>query len=84
MAITRVKARGIVKWYDPRKGYGYATRKNGPEVFLHYGAVRSDRTVELKPGQKIEFMLEQTSRGALAHEIRLLLPTDTITVAALS
>jgi CspA family cold shock protein len=80
MTLTRVRARGIVKWYDPRKGYGYATRTGAPEVFLHYGALSSDGVIELKPGQKIEFMLEQTQRGALAHEIRLLSPHDTTTV----
>jgi CspA family cold shock protein len=71
MPITRVKARGTVKWYDPRKGYGYATRKGAAEVFLHYGAIRSDGVIELKPGQEIEFILEQTERGGVAHEIRI-------------
>ncbi|MBX3458363.1 MAG: cold-shock protein [Planctomycetes bacterium] len=71
MAITRVKTSGTVKWYDPRKGYGYATRTGSPEVFLHYGAIRSDGVIELKAGQQIEFMLEQTPRGAVAHEIRV-------------
>lgn len=71
MPITRVKARGIVKWYDARKGYGYATRKNAPEVFLHYGAIRTDGVIELKPNQEIEFILEQSDRGAVAHEINV-------------
>jgi CspA family cold shock protein len=71
MPITRVKTRGTVKWYDARKGYGYATRKGAAEVFLHYGAIRGDGVIELKPGQEIEFILEQTERGAVAHEIRL-------------
>jgi CspA family cold shock protein len=71
MPITRVKARGVVKWYDARKGYGYATRKGAPEVFLHYGAIRGDGVIELKAGQEIEFILEQTERGAVAHEIAL-------------
>ena len=71
MPITKVKTRGTVIWYDPRKGYGYASRKGAPEVFLHYGAIRSDGVIELKPGQEIEFILEQTDRGAVAHEINV-------------
>lgn len=71
MANPRVNARGTVKWYDARKGYGYATRTGSAEVFLHYGAIRSDGVIELKPGQEIEFVLEQTERGAIAHEIRV-------------
>lgn len=71
MPITKVKTRGTVTWYDPRKGYGYASRKGAPEVFLHYGAIRSDGVIELKSGQEIEFVLEQTDRGAVAHEINV-------------
>ncbi|MBZ0135721.1 MAG: cold shock domain-containing protein [Planctomycetes bacterium] len=71
MPITKVKTRGTVIWYDARKGYGYASRKGAPEVFLHYGAIRGDGVIELKPGQEIEFVLEQTDRGAVAHEINL-------------
>lgn len=71
MATTRVKARGTVKWYDSRKGYGYATRGNSGEVFLHYGAIRTDGVIELKAGQEVEFIVEQTERGAIAHEIRI-------------
>lgn len=71
MARTRTKSRGTVLWYDPRKGYGYASRKDAPEVFLHYGAIVQDGLIELKAGQTVEFMLEQTPRGAIAHEIRV-------------
>lgn len=71
MAINRVKSRGTVVWYDPRKGYGYAARKDEPEVFLHYGAIRMDGVSHLKPGQEIEFLLEVTDRGTRAREITL-------------
>ena len=71
MAISKVTTRGTVSWYDPRKGYGYASRKDAPEVFLHYGAIRGDGVIELKAGQEIEFVLEQTDRGAVAHGINV-------------
>lgn len=71
MPINKVKTRGVVAWYDPRKGYGYATRKGAPEVFLHYGAIRSDGVIELKAGQEIEFVIELTDRGAVAHDITI-------------
>jgi cold shock protein len=72
MPYARVKTRAVVKWYDPRKGFGFATRKGAPEVFLHYGAIRTDGVITLKPGQMIECILEQTQRGAVAHEIEVL------------
>jgi cold shock CspA family protein len=71
MVINRVKSRGTVVWYDPRKGYGYAARKDEPEVFLHYGAIRAEAGHVLKAGQEIEFLLEVTDRGTRAREITL-------------
>jgi cold shock protein len=71
MPITNVKTRAVVLWYDPRKGYGYASRKGAPEVFLHYGAIRGDGLIALEQGQEIEFVLEQTERGPVAREIVL-------------
>jgi len=70
MATARIKAKGSVKWYDPRKGYGYAAAKGSPEVFIHYGALAAS-IVELKAGQEIEFEIERTPRGEVAHAIKL-------------
>ncbi len=71
MPTTRLQTSGTVKWYDPRKGYGYAARRGAPDVFLHYGAFRGDGLIQLKPGQEVEFLVESTPRGDVAHEIRV-------------
>lgn len=72
MATSPVRTSGTVKWFDPRKGFGFAARAGAPEVFIHIGAVKTDGVVELKPGQKLEFIVDITKRGPVAHEIRVL------------
>jgi cold shock protein len=70
MTNPRIKATGKVKWYDARKGYGFAELRGGSEVFLHYGALATN-IVELKAGQEIQFHLERTAQGEVAHRVRI-------------
>jgi cold shock protein len=70
MTNPRIKMSGTVKWYDPRKGYGFAEVRSGSDVFLHYGALAAN-VLELKAGQRIQFHLERTTQGEVAHGIRL-------------
>lgn len=71
MATSRIRTEGTVKWFDARKGFGFATRQGAPQVFIHIGAVKSDGVVDLQPGRKLEFVVDITRRGAVAHEIRV-------------
>jgi CspA family cold shock protein len=71
MAITSVTTRGTVKWYDPRKGYGFIERQGAPQVFVHYSVIKGPQT-ELKTGDKVEFMAEQKPQGFVAHNVRVL------------
>ncbi|MBE7492799.1 MAG: cold-shock protein [Planctomycetes bacterium] len=72
MATSRIKTRGTVKWFDTRKGFGFAQRPGAPPVFIHIGAIRSDGVVDLKPGQELEFIIEITRRGPVAHDIHVI------------
>lgn len=71
MATSRLRTRGTVKWFDTRKGFGFAERTGAPAVFIHIGAVTTDGVVDLKPGQELEFLVDITRRGPVAHEIRI-------------
>ena len=51
---------GKVKWYDADKGFGFLTRDDGGEVFVHSTALPSGTTA-LRPGQRVEFR----TRGSL-------------------
>lgn len=62
---------GKVKWYDADKGFGFLTRDDGGEVFVHSSALPAGAPV-LKPGQKVEFGVAESRRGQQALSVRIL------------
>ena len=64
---------GKVKWFNPEKGFGFLSREDGPDVFVHKDALPSG-TAELKPGQRVEFGIVAGRRGDQALQVRVLDP----------
>ena len=62
---------GKVKWYNPEKGFGFLTRDDGAEVFVHSSALPSG-TNELRPGQRVEFGIVEGRKGPQALQVRIL------------
>ncbi len=62
---------GRVKWYDATKGFGFVTSDEGGDVFLPKGALPAGVT-ELKTGQRIEFGVVDSRKGAQALGVKLL------------
>ncbi len=60
---------GTVKWFNGTKGYGFIARDNGPDVFVHYSAIRGNGFRSLEEGQKVEFTVEQGPKGAQASDV---------------
>ncbi|TDC48012.1 cold-shock protein [Actinomadura sp. KC345] len=73
---------GKVKWYDSDKGFGFLTRDDGGEVFVHSSALPGGVST-LKPGQRIEFGVVEGRRGQQALQVRVLetLPSVEKTIA---
>jgi CspA family cold shock protein len=65
--------RGLVKWYSPRKRYGFITRQNQPDIFLPAASLRMQRPP--RTGDLVEFTLSQNEQGAIADDVRLLAET---------
>ena len=62
-------ATGTVKWFNPRKGYGFIEPEGGDnDVFVHISAVQRSGLDLLKEGQKVEFTLEEQKNGKSAAE----------------
>jgi len=52
------KFEGTVKWFDPRKGYGFIERDKGEDIFCHFSVINVDGYKTLKDGQKVSFEVE--------------------------
>ncbi len=62
-------ATGTVKWFNPRKGYGFIEEDGSDsDVFVHISAVQKSGLDQLKEGQKLEFTLEEQKNGKSAAE----------------
>jgi len=60
---------GTVKWFNGNKGYGFISREDGPDVFVHYSAIQTEGYRNLMEGQKVEFTVEQGPKGLQAANV---------------
>lgn len=68
---------GKVKWFSAEKGFGFLSREDGGDVFVHRDALPSG-TTELKPGQRVEFGVAEGRRGEQALSVRVLDPLPSV------
>jgi len=60
---------GIVKWFNNAKGFGFITRDNGEDVFVHFRSIRGDGYRTLTQGQSVEFELMEGPKGLHAEDV---------------
>lgn len=65
-------ARGQVKWFDQKKGYGFITREDGDDLFVHYSAINRDGFKTLDEGDEVEFEISQGKKGLQATNVTVL------------
>jgi CspA family cold shock protein len=63
---------GTVKWFNSTKGYGFLSREDGPDVFVHFSAIQSSGYRTLEEGQKVEFTIENGPKGLQAANVVVL------------
>ena len=63
------RARGVVKWFNDSKGYGFITSPTGEDVFVHYSAINGDGFKTLTEGQEVEFDLQTGPKGLQALNV---------------
>jgi cold shock protein len=67
MQVTRL--RGTVKWFNNAKGFGFIGQESGPDVFVHYSAVKSEGYKSLQEGDQVEFEIVQGQKGPQADSV---------------
>lgn len=60
---------GIVKWFNADKGFGFISRENGDDVFVHYSAIQTDGFKTLEEGQRVTFEIVQGPKGPQAVNV---------------
>ncbi|MBF8222663.1 MULTISPECIES: cold-shock protein [Halomonadaceae] len=63
---------GEVKWFNVNKGYGFITRGNGQDVFVHFRAIRGKGHRTLAEGQKVRYQVIENERGLQADDVTVI------------
>jgi len=60
---------GTVKWFNGGKGFGFITRDEGKDLFVHFSGIRAGGPRSLNEGDKVDFAIEQDQRGPRASDV---------------
>ena len=60
---------GVVKWFNVKKGYGFITRDQGDDVFVHFRNIEGNGRRSLSDGQRVEFRVTTGEKGLQADEV---------------
>jgi CspA family cold shock protein len=61
---------GKVKWFNATKGFGFITRSQGDDVFVHYRSIRGEGHRTLREGQGVEFVVTKGEKGLQAEDVQ--------------
>jgi len=64
-----VREKGIVKWFNAAKGFGFLARENGEDVFVHFSAIQANGYRSLDEGSEVEFEVKQGPKGLQAENV---------------
>jgi len=62
---------GTVKWFNAEKGFGFISRAEGADVFVHFSAIQGDGYRSLEEGQRVEFDVAPGRKGEEAQNVRI-------------
>ena len=66
------RERGKVKWFNFTKGFGFISREQGDDVFVHYRSIRGKGRRTLYEGQEVEFIVTEGDKGYQAEDVEII------------
>jgi len=61
---------GFVKWFDPKKGFGFILSPEGEDVFVHYKSIEGNGFRKLSEGETVEYEAARREKGLAAQHVR--------------
>ena len=61
--------RGTVKWFNVSKGFGFITKDDGEEIFVHFRSIRGEGRRGLRDGQSVSFIVTESNKGPQAEDV---------------
>jgi CspA family cold shock protein len=62
-------AKGVVKWFNSKKGFGFIEEESGQDVFVHFSAINMSGFKVLSEGDQVSFEIEESDRGPSAKNV---------------
>ncbi len=62
-------AKGIVKWFNDSKGFGFIEQENGKDLFVHHTSINAAGFKSLKEGDHVTFEIEEGNKGPAAKNV---------------
>jgi CspA family cold shock protein len=63
---------GTVKWFNSSKGFGFISREEGEDVFVHFKGIIGEGYKSLDEGNKVEFDVEESAKGLQATNVKVI------------
>jgi len=62
---------GMIKWFDPKKGYGFIDGGDGPDIFVHYSGIRGAEVRSLSQGDVVSYEIVDGEKGPIAEDVTI-------------
>ena len=66
-----MREKGVVKWFNAAKGFGFIQRETGEDVFVHFSAIQSTGYRSLDEGSQVQFVVKKGPKGLQAEEVSM-------------